>query len=125
MNKTIYFLFVMVSCTISGQQSSEVISAEKLIELKSEGIKVIDIRTKGEYDQGHIPGVIHIDFLGDDFLEKIRKEGASEPIIIHCASGGRSAKAAKILKEDGFERVYDYSGGFKEWSSKGLEIERE
>ncbi|MEQ6168583.1 rhodanese-like domain-containing protein [Ekhidna sp. MALMAid0563] len=124
MNKTIYFLIVMLSCSMSDQQSSGVISAEKLIELKAEGIKVVDIRTKGEYDQGHIPGVIHIDFLGDGFLERMKKEGTSEPIIIHCASGGRSAKAAKILKETGFERVYDYSGGFKEWSAKGLEIER-
>ena len=124
MNKAIYFLFVILSCSMSSQQTSEVISAEKLIELKGEGIKVVDIRTKREYDQGHIPGVIHIDFLGDGFLDRIKKEGVSNPIIIHCASGGRSAKAAKILKEAGFERVYDYSGGFKEWSSKGFEIEK-
>ena len=45
----------MLSCSMSDQQSSGVISAEKLIELKAEGIKVVDIRTKGEYDQGHIP----------------------------------------------------------------------
>lgn len=108
---------------MSEQQTPEVISAEKLIELKEDGVKVVDIRTKEEYDQGHLPEVIHIDFLEDGFLERMKKEGVSEPVIIHCASGGRSAKAAKMLKEAGFKQVYDYTGGFKDWSSKGFEIE--
>ena len=125
MNRTIYFLFVLLSCSMSGQQSSKVISAEKLVELRNQGAKVVDIRTKSEFDQGHIPDVIHIDFLEDGFVDKMKKEGIDEPIIIHCASGGRSAKATKMLKDAGFKQIYDYSGGIRDWSSKGLEIEKE
>lgn len=109
---------------MSGQQSSEVISAEKLVELRDQGVKVVDIRTKSEFDQGHIPDVIHIDFLEDGFVEKMKKEGVDVPIIIHCASGRRSAKAAKMLMDAGFKQIYDYSGGIRDWSSKGLEIEK-
>lgn len=120
----VYFLFVMFSCVSAGQQTFEEISAERLIELQREGVKVIDIRTKGEYDKGHIPKVLHIDFLKDGFLVRMKEQGLKEPIVIHCASGGRSGKATKMLKEAGFSKVYDYSGGFNDWVSKGLEVEK-
>ena len=50
--------------------------------------------------------------------------GIDDPIVIHCASGGRSQKASDMLKEAGFKKVYDYSGGFTDWKAKGLEIEQ-
>jgi len=124
MNKLTYLLFIIFSCSAPGQQSFETISAEKVLELKNDGVRVFDIRTKREFDQGHIPGVVHVDFLQDGFLQKMKGQGIEDPIVIHCASGGRSARAAKMLKEAGFNKVYDYSGGFNDWISKGLEVEK-
>lgn len=123
MKQTIYFLIVLFGCTSAAQKGIEVIDAKKLIELQEKGIVVVDIRTKKEYDQGHIPGVEWIDFFSDDFLIQMKKKDLKEPIIIHCAVGGRSAKAANMLKEAGFSVIYDYKGGFADWQSKGLEIE--
>ena len=123
MIRFIYFLFILVGCSNQEPQGIENINAEKLKELQQAGIPVIDIRTKKEYDQGHIPGVMHLDFFSSDFLEKIKAQDLSKPIVIHCASGGRSGKAAKMLQDAGFKMVYDYSGGFSDWKSKGLEIE--
>lgn len=123
MIRSIYFLFVFFACSAVEQEPIEVISAEKLLELQREGVPVFDIRTQGEYDEGHIPGVIHIDFLADGFLERMKSHDIETPIIIHCASGGRSGKASKQLLEAGFKKVYDYSGGFSDWKSNGLDIE--
>lgn len=122
--RIIYFLFVLLGCNTVSQESIEIIDAETLISLKEKGVKVIDIRTANEYNSGHISGVIHIDFMQNGFINKIKEQKLDEPVIIHCASGGRSAKAAKMMKEAGFTKIYDYSGGFSDWKNKGLKIER-
>lgn len=123
MIRSIYFLIILFGCSNQSQEGISSISAEKLIELQKEGIPVVDVRTKGEFTQGHIPNALHIDFFSDDFVNRMQDIGMDDPIIIHCAVGGRSGKAAKTLKEAGFKRIYDYSGGFKDWKSKGYEIE--
>lgn len=123
MIRSIYFLLILFSCSSQEQGTIEKIDAEKLIELQTSGIEVIDVRTKNEYDQGHIPGVLLVDFLSSDFMQKMEARDKSVPIIIHCAVGGRSGKAASMLQNAGFKKVYDYSGGFSDWKSKGLEIE--
>ncbi len=86
---------------------------------------VVDIRTIGEYKRGHIAGVSNnIDFLKPDFLEKMDAFDKSEPIVIYCQVGGRSARAATLLKKNGFDKVYDYGVGFSDWQKNGLPIDR-
>ncbi len=124
MIRTIYLTLLFVSCAPSNQSSIEQIDSKKVVQLIEQGVTVIDIRTPDEYASGHIPDVIHIDFYDDSFLEKMKANDIDKPIVIHCASGGRSAKAAKMLNEAGFSKIYDYTGGFSDWSSKGLKIEK-
>ncbi|MEQ9467883.1 MAG: rhodanese-like domain-containing protein [Ekhidna sp.] len=125
MIRAIYFLFVLVGCSAAtDQKPTELVNAEKLKQLQSEGVTVIDIRTRNEYDEGHIPGVLHVDFLAEGFIDEIKKQDVFKPIVIHCASGGRSGRASKMMEEVGFKTIYDYSGGFSDWKAKGLEIEK-
>ncbi len=124
MIRTIYFLIILYGCSAASQDSIEVVDATKLTELKLAGISIVDIRTEKEYNEGHIAGVEHINFYRSDFIEAMGKLGKDKPIIIHCAKGGRSGKAAKALKEAGFIKIYDYRGGFSDWISRGLDIER-
>jgi sulfur-carrier protein adenylyltransferase/sulfurtransferase len=71
---------------------------------------LIDVRDRDEWDEGHIPGAIHVP-RGN--LES-RIEGAApdkdRPVILYCASGSRSAFAAKTLEELGYENVASLSG---------------
>ena len=117
-------MVVLFGCTSNAQQSVLKIDSDRLLELKDSGVKVVDIRTQKEFDQGHIPDVIHISFNDPDFLTKMSKLNKQEPVIIHCAKGGRSQKAGDLLEQAGFDLIYDYSGGFVDWKSKGLEIEK-
>ncbi len=119
----IYLLIILSGCTTSDQSGIEIIDSIKLRQLQEDGVQVVDIRTKKEFDNGHIPGVMHIDFMSSDFMNRMNEFSVSEPIIIHCASGGRSKKASDMLQKAGFELIYDYSGGFADWKSKGLKIE--
>ncbi len=80
-------------------------------ELVKTGAVILDVRTKGEYQQGHIKGSINVplDTLGNN-LSKFKKD---KTIITCCASGMRSASAKSILKANGFAEVYNGGG----WSS--------
>ena len=75
-------------------------------ELLQSGAVIIDVRSKGEYQGGHIKGSLNIplDTLSSN-IAKLKKE---KPVITCCASGMRSASAKSILKSKGFEA---YNGG--------------
>lgn len=89
------------------------------------GAQLIDVRTPKEYENGHLKEALLINYMADDFTTKAFKGlDKSKPVLIYCASGGRSAKSAKLYKEAGFTNVYNLLGGFSAWKSKNLEIEK-
>lgn len=77
-------------------------------QLVKNGAIILDVRSKGEYQGGHIKGSINIsvDTLSKN-LSKLKKD---KPIITCCASGMRSASAKSILKSNGFTDVYNGGG---------------
>ncbi len=83
-----------------------------LAQLVKEGAIILDVRTKGEFAQGHIKGSINIpvETLSKG-LKKLKDK--NKPIITCCASGMRSASAKGILKSNGFTEVHNGGG----WSS--------
>lgn len=76
--------------------------------LVKQGAIILDVRSKGEYQGGHIKGSINIpvDTLNNN-LSKLKKD---KPIITCCASGIRSASAKNILKSNGFTEVHNGGG---------------
>jgi rhodanese-related sulfurtransferase len=77
-------------------------------ELIQNGAQIIDVRTKGEYQGGHIRGSVNIPLqMLSVNLNKIKKD---KPIITCCASGMRSASAKSLLKSNGFTEVYNGGG---------------
>jgi len=89
----------------------------KIDELK--GAHLIDVRTPAEWSNGMIKGALKIDFLGSEFNDRINELEKNIPVLVYCASGGRSSKAMNILVEKGFVTVYDLDGGFGAWMAKG------
>ena len=80
---------------------------------------VLDVRSKGEYDSGHIYGATLIPVA---VLQQRIGELAShtnDEIIVYCQSGGRSATASDILDSNGFTKVYNMLGGLSAWKSAG------
>lgn len=70
---------------------------------------IIDVRSKKEYQEGHINGAINIPLFSiKKNIDKINKD---KKILVYCQSGTRSQKALVILKELGFENVYNLKGG--------------
>jgi len=83
--------------------------------LLSDGAQIIDVRTKNEFQSGHIPGSVNIPLqVLTDHLAKIKK---GVPIITCCASGMRSAAAKNLLQTKGFAEVHN-GGGWLSLQSK-------
>ena len=88
--------------------STETVDYAQLIR---EGAVIVDVRTKGEYNGGHLSSSINIPL--DTLKSSMSKLNKNKPVITCCASGMRSASAANMLRSEGFEKVYN--GG--SWSS--------
>jgi molybdopterin/thiamine biosynthesis adenylyltransferase/rhodanese-related sulfurtransferase len=80
---------------------------------------VLDVREADEYEQGAIPGALHIPrgFLEAQVEGKVTDKDT--PVIVHCASGFRSAFAAKTLQDLGYSNVVNLAGGFNKWKDEG------
>ena len=77
-------------------------------ELMKQGATIIDVRTKAEYQQGHIKGSVNIPLSNlSSHYSKIKK---SSPVITCCASGMRSGQAKSMLKQNGFTEVHNGGG---------------
>ena len=87
---------------------------------RREELLVLDVRTDSEYQQGHIAGAvnIHAGQIKDRFGEL---EG-TKPIAIICRTAHRSSIAGSILKQHGFQYLYNVSGGMTAWNSAGYEV---
>ena len=81
-----------------------------LQEVISNGAVILDVRTKGEYQSGHLRNSINIPL--DSLPQKIKKLNKNKPVITCCASGARSAAARRILKSNGFEQVHNGGSWF-------------
>lgn len=83
---------------------------------------LLDVRTAGEYNEGHIKGAVNIDWYSPDFQQQVSKLDKSKPVFLYCKSGGRSGQAAQVLKNMGFTEIYDLDGGITRWKSEGMPL---
>lgn len=85
-------------------------------------VQRLDVRTVGEYSEGHIPGSVNINVLDESFASVADSVlQAGRPVALYCRSGKRSKKAAAILSGKGF-KVYELGTGFNGWVEAGQEV---
>ncbi len=88
-------------------------------------VQLVDVRTPAELQQtGKIEGARPININSADFETRIAELDKTKPVILYCAAGSRSARAAAILSQMGFKTVFDYSGGMSDWQAKGKKTVR-
>ena len=87
------------------------------------GAAIIDVREASEWEQGHVPGAVHI---SKSYIEQ-QIEGAvpdrDAPVVLYCAGGVRSLFAAQTLADMGYTNVKSMAGGFQAWKGAGLEFD--
>ena len=120
-------LFALLSgCTLSktkadtaedmtGKAAYQKISAEEAYEMMaSQEVVVVDVRTREEYDGGHIENAVLVpnESIGGEMPEALPDKEAT--LLVYCRSGRRSKDAAQKLLELGYQSVYDF-GGVIDW----------
>jgi len=108
----LFSLLLLVGCTQSAEYQK--ISAEEASKMMTEEVIILDVRTQGEYDEGHIPGAV---LLPDSEVAQRAEEilpNKGQTILVYCRSGRRSALAAEALAKLGYTDVYDF-GGIIDW----------
>ncbi|GHO51529.1 molybdopterin biosynthesis protein MoeB [Ktedonobacter sp. SOSP1-85] len=86
-------------------------------------VALVDVREKHEWNEGHIPGAIHVPrgFLELQIEEAIPDK--DQTVVLYCAGGVRSLMAGKTLQQMGYRNVISMAGGFGQWKGSGFEFE--
>lgn len=86
---------------------------------------LLDVRTPGEYESGHLEQSLNIDWNSNDFSNQVTKLDKNTPVFVYCASGGRSHAAYQRLQQMGFTEIYELEGGIRNWQAEGFEVSTE
>src|SRR5215470_10378136 len=105
------------------QRTKNEISEVNAAEAKAvDGALWIDVREQDEWQEGHLPGAIHIPRGNLESRIEAAAPDRAQNLVVYCASGNRSAFAAKTLAELGYESTHSLEGGFTDWKRNGLDI---
>lgn len=91
---------------------------------RGDAFHLVDVREDTEWEQGHLPGAVHI---GRGVIERDIERlipDTDADIVLYCGGGYRSVLAAESLQRMGYRRVMSMDGGFRGWSEAGLPVER-
>jgi rhodanese-related sulfurtransferase len=118
-------LFALTSCSSEGSASITNVDASTFISTISDpSIKVIDVRSLGEYSSGHLQGALNIDVESGGFDAGIANLDKTTTYAVYCRSGRRSTLAAERMAEAGFTNIVNFNqGGFAELAAAGAATE--
>lgn len=102
---------------VQAEEADQVLKKEKQI-------VILDIRTPAEFKSGHLSHAKNIDFYESDFQKNLESLDKKKTYLVHCASGGRSAKARDLMKNLGFLQIYHLDDGIKGWINAGKPVEK-
>jgi rhodanese-related sulfurtransferase len=112
-------------CSEPAPQGGQVkeISQQEFLTSPPANVLVLDVRTPGEFEAGHVPHAVNVPH---DQLAARLPELAIEtdrPIVVYCKAGTRAQKAAAVLVDAGYEGVHHLSGDMDAWRASGLPVE--
>jgi len=121
------FGFILPSCRVQQEQQITALSpkeASNLIEKHkgNSGFVILDIRTPGEYQSGHLKNAVMIDYYSKSFADEIGRLGKEKSYLVYCRSGNRSARSMDLFKKLQFQKIYHLSSGINSWTSEGLPL---
>lgn len=114
---------LLVSCQSQAQDGLTAAEFEKRIQAGES--QLLDVRTAGEFKSGYLKNSLQADWLNSkEFAERTKYLDKSKPLLVYCASGVRSAAAAKYLLSQGFSSVQNLKGGLTAWKLEGKTVEQ-
>jgi rhodanese-related sulfurtransferase len=125
------FLTLLLSCLLTGfvvakeEPKDGPVKVEQAEKQIASGVQLLDVRSKEEWDQGHLKGAKLLPVSEEDFAGKAKAIlDPEKPVLVYCRSGRRTVKAAKALRDAGFPTVYEMEGGILAWEKAGKPVEK-
>ena len=118
MHRFLFILLILISCGNVNQPLVKYISESEFLD-SSDDFKLIDVRTKSEYESGFIERALNIDFFSDTFESDVLSLNKNSKIILYCRTNNRSTKTANLLKKNGFKDISVIEGGITDWVKNG------
>jgi rhodanese-related sulfurtransferase len=119
------FFFILVMLMVNFAQaagSKGVLPIEAVQLLNRENALPLDVRSRDDFDAGHIINAVHIPAAEIKTRSGELKKSGDRPIIVYCATGSTSLAAVKELTDAGFEQVYSLKGGISAWRADNLPL---
>lgn len=92
------------------------VDAAGVVAAKAKGAQIVDVRSGGEYEMGHIPGAINVP------VDEVQAGAASwdreANYVVYCATGSRSAAAVQTLQTMGFKNIDHFAQGIQAWTGE-------
>ena len=110
---------VASASTSASAGSVETLDTASLASMIDTGtVTLVDVRTPEEVAEGHLDGMMALDFLASDFEHQVMKLDPHKSYYLYCRSGKRSEQACLMLSRKGFENVTNLQGGYLAWLQK-------
>ena len=83
---------------------------------------ILDVRTPGEFAEGHLFGVVNVNLMGPDFERRLDALDRAKTYLVYCRTGSRSAKAIQAMQRLSFRSVHHMFEGIVGWQKKGFPL---
>jgi rhodanese-related sulfurtransferase len=114
-------VLLLAGCS-SGSSAIDQSVSEFSSKVTEAGVITLDVRTPGEFNEGHIEGALLVDFESGNFENEIAALDKTKTYAVYCRSGSRSGQAVKIMSDAGFTNIYNLNGGVIDWANSGLPL---
>ena len=119
---TILSAVSLTGCSSGSGSAVNLGAAEFQAKTQEAGVVVLDVRTRGEFNEGHIANAINIDVEADTFLNEISQLDKTKTYAVYCRSGRRSADAVSKMSNEQFVSLVNLNGGILDWQSAGYPV---
>lgn len=117
MGKSLLYLWSLRSTVILALLAVPTVTPQEVIDsyVGNDDVLLLDVREPSEYEAGHIPGAIPMAWNSGVLQEQWTELPTDQPIVVYCASGGRSTRASDFLAEQGLTELLNMTGGFNSY----------
>jgi rhodanese-related sulfurtransferase len=125
--KKLWFLsiplaLILSACGSSGGSVTNLNVSDFAKKVSDTSVVVLDVRTPGEFQEGHLQNAINVDYEGINFAGEVNKLDKSKTYAVYCRSGRRSGLATEVMAKNGFKSVFNLNGGVIEWQNAGQQL---
>jgi len=112
---TLFLIFCLGACSAQSAGENVITAAQAREMMTKDNVVFLDVRTPAEVKRGKIENAQTINYYDADFNEKIQNLPKNVTYVVYCARGSRSAKVMRLMKQLGYENLYDLGGGYLQW----------